>query len=435
MQAAMPRSNLALLPWLALVLSLLFSLVLGSAAQADDSSKALAAEHYRQGVRHLQGERYRQAVEQFKLAYQRSPHYAVLYNLGMAQAALGQAVEAVDTLERYLREGAAEVPAERREAVRAELLHQRRRIGHVSHPALPAGVSVLIDGQAVSGAQLAVGVALSQGDHEVVFSRRGETPVTRRLVVAGGKRVVLELEPAVATNSADGAAPAARTPLASGWLEIRCPLGEVAVWLADRRLGNTPLQAPLQVPAGAHRVRFERHGYVADEQAVQVEASKTVAVQCDLHAPEQQAEVALVAPDPGPERAGLASEHSGGQERLLALVAGGLGVVLAGTAVGLYAWNSGRFDEWTEAEAEIGRELRTRELGLEAARARYAQSDRDLSAIQTVDTLTVTALLGSVAALSTGVVLWVLAPESQRDGKRPLAAASNGSGLWLRGHF
>ena len=188
MQAAMPRSNLALLPWLALVLSLLFSLVLGSAAQADDSSKALAAEHYRQGVRHLQGERYRQAVEQFKLAYQRSPHYAVLYNLGMAQAALGQAVEAVDTLERYLREGAAEVPAERREAVRAELLHQRRRIGHVSHPALPAGVSVLIDGQAVSGAQLAVGGALSQGDHEVVFSRRGETPVTRRLVVAGGRR-------------------------------------------------------------------------------------------------------------------------------------------------------------------------------------------------------------------------------------------------------
>jgi hypothetical protein len=68
------------------------------------------------------------AVVTFKEAYSLQPHPAVLLNLGQAYIALDRPREAVETLERFLRESGDELASEKRHAVEEQVRLQRARL-------------------------------------------------------------------------------------------------------------------------------------------------------------------------------------------------------------------------------------------------------------------------------------------------------------------
>ncbi|MFL5305077.1 MAG: tetratricopeptide repeat protein [Polyangia bacterium] len=97
----------------------------------DATAKTEARAHFDRGVQLGHAGDYRQAAAEFQRAYQISPHYAVLYNLAQAQIALGQTAEAIDSLQRYLAEGGANVPADRRTEVQGTI--KQLSAGHEKH--------------------------------------------------------------------------------------------------------------------------------------------------------------------------------------------------------------------------------------------------------------------------------------------------------------
>jgi hypothetical protein len=93
-------------------------LVLGSSrpGHADDP-REVAFGHYERGLDLVQKQDYQGALREFTAAYDISPHFAVLYNIGQCQVRLGRLPEAVDALSRYLGDGRYLVPADRRRQV------------------------------------------------------------------------------------------------------------------------------------------------------------------------------------------------------------------------------------------------------------------------------------------------------------------------------
>src|SRR5688572_30827232 len=96
----------------------LFLLILSSNAFADAESDA--AERYDRGVKLYDAAKgdvrmYAAALAEFEAAYAAMPAFQVLFNIAITQKKLGRFGAALQTFERYLKEGGTEVPAARRE--------------------------------------------------------------------------------------------------------------------------------------------------------------------------------------------------------------------------------------------------------------------------------------------------------------------------------
>ncbi len=82
-----------------------FALVLAAypmVAAAENDAKVEAGQHFDRGLTLAKQKAYVEAIDEFNRAYQLSPHFTVMYNLGQAYLALEQPVYAVDALRRYL---------------------------------------------------------------------------------------------------------------------------------------------------------------------------------------------------------------------------------------------------------------------------------------------------------------------------------------------
>jgi len=116
------------------LLTTLVSTGLGRVCRADETPREAAAAHYARGVELANQGAYQAALEQFNDAYAISPHFAVLYNIGQAQIALGHPLEAIAALSKYLRDGAEQVPPSRRQQVQAQLSLLDARIAEPPPP-------------------------------------------------------------------------------------------------------------------------------------------------------------------------------------------------------------------------------------------------------------------------------------------------------------
>ena len=164
-----------------------------SAAETKSDPKVEAKVHFRRGIEAYEAHRLSEAAAEFKMAYDLSPAYKVLYNIGQVNVALGDAVAAVDAYEKYLEQGGNEIPASRRQAVQAELAEQRARIGTVVLACNPDGTSVQIDGKLVGTTPLAAPIRLTSGKHSLTLIAKNHDPLIRELEVVGKNQVTLEL--------------------------------------------------------------------------------------------------------------------------------------------------------------------------------------------------------------------------------------------------
>lgn len=116
-----------------------------ASAQSSDP----AARAYQHGLEALRGARYGEAALAFEDSYRASPVPGVLYNLALAYRGAGRSQLAVETFARYLREGGAAVPADRRAAVERAIGELRVGLSTIECQVTPRDATLMLDGRVV----------------------------------------------------------------------------------------------------------------------------------------------------------------------------------------------------------------------------------------------------------------------------------------------
>jgi tetratricopeptide (TPR) repeat protein len=196
---------------------ILFAIARAEPGRAEEP-RAAAADHYARGIELASQGLYAGALEQFNGAYTASPHFAVLYNIGQAQMALGRPLEAIEALTKYLRDGAEQVPLSRREQVQAQIGLMESRLAELSITADRVGAIVRVDGRDVGSTPLFQPVRLAAGVHTVTAALPNGPQLTREVPLRESERHSVELtfgiapQPDVRTPAATVEAPETSSP-------------------------------------------------------------------------------------------------------------------------------------------------------------------------------------------------------------------------------
>jgi tetratricopeptide (TPR) repeat protein len=373
------------------LLAALAALATTRVGRADDPREDARA-HYARGLALVGQNGYEGALREFNEAYAISPEFAVLYNIGQAHVALGQAAEAIEVLSRYLRDGGNRVPPARRAQVQFQIAVLRSSL---PNPELPP------EAEAARAAGAAAGAA-------------------------AGEAVAAATE-------------AVRSPvLRPGTLAIRCPQPGLKLTLDGKRVDPASSAAGITVSAGVHHLALAAPGRGAAEQSLDLPGGTAAIVICQdllstpvaerprlsLDGPPVFSETAAGVPTQTPTPTVHAST--------IGYLLGGLGVALGGTAIGLYAWNRGQYHD---AQAELA--------NINNAAIMYPASQYDLTvqynervdAINRDSDITIGLAVASVGLIAGGCYL--LLHDRRRDertgkldGARSWAAVSPGGISW-----
>jgi len=206
-----------------LLLLVLFVLVPVRTLHADPDPKALARVHYERGLALVENRAYEAALVEFQRAYEKSPHFAVLYNIGLCQMALGHPLEAVEALSKYLREGGAEVAESRRQQVEAQIAELESRFAELSITAERPGTTITVDGREVGRTPLARPVRLPAGVHEISASVEGASTASQRIELRETERRTIDFAFAPVPIAVPPAASPEREPLPPALLGLDYP--------------------------------------------------------------------------------------------------------------------------------------------------------------------------------------------------------------------
>lgn len=366
-------------------------------AITDDTANARAL--FQNGLALAQQGELAAALREFEAAYAARPHFSVLYNIAQARAALGRPVEAVAAFQRYLADGGKHISEARREEVQALITANRRHIGQLRIDGGTAATRVWLDGQELSADVRSQPISLAQGEHSLVVWDGSAPPESRNvslkaedvLEVSIPKRATMPLpQRAVAHLAVSCSVPDVdvdvvgvgqiKTPQTQPWLvpvgelsvrfsrpgypthtrtvlategsvaRLDCneqPLSPVPPALAGHiNLSLNPANSNVFVdgqpylggvlPAGQHQMSVEHEGFVPVARRISVEAGKTRLLEISLTQTRQERE---------------RLQRARTQSRSMALVLGGLALGALGASAGVYAWNSGRYDDWQAKRA------------------------------------------------------------------------------------
>jgi hypothetical protein len=424
----------------------------GPLAAQERTDPSEAARHFDRGYLLAQQGSLEAAIAEFKQAHALSPHPSVLYNLGQAYAASGRAVEAVQTLRKYLEQADAKLDAERRAQAAAVVDYQSQRIGTLKLDIEPPGAELMIDGEVLGKAPLSGPVQLTAGPHGLTVAHAGYTPRSVRVEIVGktATNAQVRLEPSgaltrltvtcavpdvtvsgegvpstrlqrggelvVATPPAElrfervGFLPATRPVPADtaqaidcgiGALDPRAPLMPVAVEAPASITVNVDGQRFRQgkLPVGRHFVALSGAGIEHSEQLIQIGTERS--------------KLLVDAREPG---GAMVAERSSRRklQLTLAIVSTAAGVVSLGAAGALYAVNQDAYSEWRDDGSELASRMSSAPSDVSAGdwnrllERENALRNRDAAALG----LTV---FGGLL-VSSGAVLWLTAPRPATSG-------------------
>jgi hypothetical protein len=150
------------------------------------TARAEASARFRRGVELFQEEAYRAALVEFQRAYETAPDYRLLYNVAQTKLQLQDYVGAAQDYERYLTEGGAAVPLERRTQVEEDLAALRERVARVSIAVNRAGAEVFLDDVRVGTAPIDGTIVANVGRHRVSARAPDGANDARVIDLAGG---------------------------------------------------------------------------------------------------------------------------------------------------------------------------------------------------------------------------------------------------------
>jgi hypothetical protein len=197
------------LPALLTLLAILGAL---APARAEEDPRHAAKRHYEQGIALTNAADYSGALEQFRQAYSKSPNYAVLYNIGQAEAVLGHLLEAIAALSRYLKDGGAEIPEARREEVKTQIEGLEARLAELTITTQHSGAVVRVDGRDLGRTPLYEPIRLAPGRHLIVLSDGARTLSTTVEIREAERRTLSLTLPDTVEQPVPAKPPAARGP-------------------------------------------------------------------------------------------------------------------------------------------------------------------------------------------------------------------------------
>jgi hypothetical protein len=160
-----------------------------------------ARARYQRGLDLYNDKNYEAARVEFARAYQLAPSNKILYNIGVCDAQLNDYVAAIQSLEKYLKQGGLEVPSDRREEVDRLLRELRPRIAMLTVKSNVDGALVVVDDVSLceqrGGActlPLTAPIPVNPGRRKVTVSKTGWVTQTRSLVVAGSEQPQIEID-------------------------------------------------------------------------------------------------------------------------------------------------------------------------------------------------------------------------------------------------
>lgn len=309
---------------------LLFAITLAAAlASSPAAGRKEAATHFQRGISLYKEANYAAALSEFKAAYTAVPSWEVLYNLGLCQRRLFQYGAAIRSFDRYLGEGGAKVPSDRRASVAQELEQIRALTAPIAVLVKGEKAKVSVDGDEVGETPLAEFVLLGPGKHLVRAEREGCSPDEKTIEVVSGQAQAVELDPKSLT--------------APGRVVVECtPAGaEVSIDAAAPK--SCPLE--LDLAPGTHELVANASGYAQLRTEVIVQPAQPRTVRLSL---------VSTAPPPKPFPVLAVSLLGGG------VVLGGVGAVFAVLAdgaakdVSTIASNGGAWDARAVAAQAAG---------------------------------------------------------------------------------
>lgn len=159
---------------------------IAASARAEPPAPVEADGHFRRGVELYKETDYRAALIEFRRAYDLSPAYQVLYNIGETSYQLQDYAAALKTLEQYLSEGGGRLAPDRRAEVEKEVSKLRLRVARMLFVTPLADVEITIDDVSVGKTPFDGAVLVSAGRRKIVASKAGRPSLTKLIDVAGG---------------------------------------------------------------------------------------------------------------------------------------------------------------------------------------------------------------------------------------------------------
>ncbi len=174
----------------------------GPTASAQQTDSDAAREHFQKGQAAYRRGDYQEAIAQWEAAYQADPRPLILYNVSQAYERLGKLPEAVDALERYLREASADDPNQSDARARLAALRERLARTGVRIEGAPEGAAIYVDGKLWGRAPRPDPIPLDPGSHQVRVQLDGHETFRATIVVPAGERIAVEVDmPPLATTS------------------------------------------------------------------------------------------------------------------------------------------------------------------------------------------------------------------------------------------
>jgi hypothetical protein len=160
--------------------------------------------HYERGLQLFNEENYDAALFEFERAYELAPSYKILYNMGRIQRQQHNYAAAMRSYSRYLREGGAGVPADRKTEVENEISVLKPRVALLTVKVNVDGADVYaddipvctatIESACVGKSPLQSPIIVNGGRHKVTATKKGYAPATALVSVVGSDAVDVNLE-------------------------------------------------------------------------------------------------------------------------------------------------------------------------------------------------------------------------------------------------
>jgi PEGA domain len=243
------------LPWVLLVVVVVAGVVFtrqahAGAAGADDApgkspttlgspqgGTGDARRHFTNGVHLFEDRNFAGALVEFEASFQLNPTASALQNIAVCQKGLFRYAEAIATLERMLRDFAAQLTPDDKKAAEDAMREMSALLGTVVVQITPPDARVSINGAPLSAEAMKSPVRLAAGEYRVAVEAPGYAPQEKTIRVISGQKdrpIVVSLSPL------------------SGTLVIRAHDSDAAIAIDGVQVGYDEWKGPAS--AGPHEI-------------------------------------------------------------------------------------------------------------------------------------------------------------------------------------
>ncbi|APR86590.1 Dihydrolipoamide acetyltransferase [Minicystis rosea] len=264
-----------LTPLLASLLSA--ALLLGPRGAAAQDKTDQGRVHFTNAVALYREGDYRNALIEFRRAYEISGNYRALYNIGQTEFELQNYAGALRSFQAYLAQGGADIEPERRALVEGDIRKLNARVAKVTIRTNVAGADVLIDDVVVGQSPLREPVLASAGRRKITVQKGELIPVTRVLDVPGGEAVTVSipLPIAAAPGPATAEPPPPPAPSRTGvWVSLAITSGLVA--------GAVTTGVLAILSRSDTETKLGMHGVTAEQITAAHDKTKTLGIVTDV---------------------------------------------------------------------------------------------------------------------------------------------------------